>query len=346
MTLQTEFNPRGLLRNPHVQSVLASSGVRRLLFRGRHAKLKNESVEHILDCGDGIRLQGFYTKQHVAPKPRALAILLHGWEGSAQSSYILNTTTRLLDNGCDVFRLNFRDHGETHHLNAELFHSCRIGEVVGAVKQIAQIFDERPLVIGGFSLGGNFALRVALRAPAANIPLTWAFAVCPVISPRAGLASIEDAPWFYEHYFMLKWRESLRRKQQLFPQNELFSKAQLRGSMRDLTREMVLKHTNFGTLENYLDGYSIAGDTLANLSIPATILTAADDPVIPVAEFHQLKLARDTELVIVPHGGHCGFIRNMSLRSWAEDFVVSHLDQALARGSASPDYPERARSYG
>lgn len=326
---QSGFHPRGLLRNPHVQSILASSGLRRLLLRRRHAALKRESVEQILDCGGGVRLQGFYTKQRVAGKPRATAILLHGWEGSAQSSYILNTATRLLDSGCDVFRLNFRDHGETHHLNSELFHSCRIDEVVGAVKQIAGMFGERPLVIGGFSLGGNFALRVALRAPAANIPLTWAFAVCPVISPRAGLASIEDAPWFYEHYFMLKWRESLRIKQRLFPDNELFSKAQLRGNMRSLTRDMVLRHTDFGTLENYLDGYSIAGETLSGLRVPATILTAADDPVIPVAEFHELKLARDTELVIVPHGGHCGFIRDMSLRSWAEDFVVAHLDQAL-----------------
>ena len=344
--MPSNFHPRGLLRNPHVQSVLASSGLRRLLFRRRNAALKKESVEYILDCGGDVRLQGFYSKQGAVDKPRALAILLHGWEGSAQSSYILNTTTRLLDHGCDVFRLNFRDHGETHHLNAELFHSCRIDEVVGAVKQISQIFDERPLVIGGYSLGGNFALRVALRAPAANIPLTWAFAVCPVISPRAGLASIEDAPWFYEHYFMLKWRESLRRKQRLFPHNELFSKAQLRGNMRELTRDMVVRHTTFGTLENYLDGYSIAGDTLADLRIPATILTAADDPVIPVAEFHELKLARTTELVIVPHGGHCGFIRDMSLRSWAEDFVVAHLDEALARAAASPEYPERARSYG
>jgi predicted alpha/beta-fold hydrolase len=326
---QSDFHPRGLLRNPHVQSILASSGLRRLLLRRRHAALKRESVEQILDCGGGVRLQGFHTKQRVAAKPRALAILLHGWEGSAQSSYILNTATRLLDSGCDVFRLNFRDHGETHHLNSELFHSCRIDEVVGAVKQIAGMYSERPFVIGGFSLGGNFALRVALRAPGANIPLMWAFAVCPVISPRAGLASIEDAPWFYEHYFMLKWRESLRIKQRLFPDNELFSKAQLRGNLRNLTRDMVLRHTDFGTLENYLDGYSIAGETLSGLRVPATILTAADDPVIPVAEFHELKLARDTELVIVPHGGHCGFIRDMSLRSWAEDFVVAHLDQAL-----------------
>ena len=344
MTMRSDFHPRGLLRNPHVQSILASSGVRRFLSRHRHAALKKESVEYVLDCGSGVRLQGFHTKQCIAEKPRALAILLHGWEGSAQSSYILNTTTRLLDSGCDVFRLNFRDHGETHHLNTELFHSCRIEEVVGAVKQIAQIFDERPLVIGGFSLGGNFALRVALRAATADIPLTWAFAVCPVISPRAGLASIEDAPWFYEHYFMLKWRESLRRKQRLFPHNELFSKAQLRGNIRELTRDMVLRHTDFGTLENYLDGYSIAGDTLADLRIPATILTAADDPVIPVAEFHELKPARDTELVIVPHGGHCGFIRDMSLRSWAEDFVVAHLDEAIARAAATTEYPERTRS--
>ena len=53
---------------------------------------------------------------------------------------------------------------------------------------------------------------------------------------------------------------------------------------------MVLRHTDFGSLENYLDGYSIAGDTLASLQIPATILTSADDPVIPVADFRTLVL--------------------------------------------------------
>ena len=33
----------------------------------------------------------------------------------------------------DVARLNLRDHGDSHHLNDEIFHSCRIAEVVGAV---------------------------------------------------------------------------------------------------------------------------------------------------------------------------------------------------------------------
>ena len=323
------FDPPWLLRNAHVQSVLSSSFLRRAAFRRDDAALENSADECILDCGNGVRLQGFHSAQSVHAEPRALVVLLHGWEGSAQSNYILHTGARLLAEGCDVFRLNFRDHGQTHHLNRELFHSCRIDEVVGAVAEIARRFPARPLVVGGFSLGGNFALRVALRAPAANVPLAWTFAVCPVISPREGLRSIEDAPWFYEFYFMRKWRESLRRKQALFPERELFARGDLRGGLRDLTRRLVEQHTDFGTLENYLDGYSIAGDRLAALAVPANILTAADDPVIPVTSFRELKLAPTTELTIVPHGGHCGFIRDFSLRSWAEDFILAQMQRRL-----------------
>lgn len=325
------FVPHRWLRNPHVQSVLASSGVRRLLLRRRRAEIDAHSTEHILDCGGGVRLQGFHSRQQRLPRSRALVILLHGWEGSAQSSYVLNTGARLLAEGCDIFRLNFRDHGDTHHLNPEIFHSCRIDEVVGAVRAVATRFNERPLVLGGFSLGGNFALRVALRAQAEQIPLAWVFAVCPAISPRAVLGAIERAPWFYEHYFLSKWRGSLRRKQQVFPQMQLFTKHELRGNLRALTRDLVLRHTDFGTLENYLDGYSIAGAALAPLAVPAAILAAADDPVIPVDDFRELRLAPTTELAIVDHGGHCGFIRNFDLRSWAEEFVVERLQRVAGR---------------
>jgi predicted alpha/beta-fold hydrolase len=325
-----DFRPSRGLRNPHVQSVLASSFVRRLLLLRQRKALQQTSAEHLLDCGHGVRLQGFHSRQTALVKPRALVVLLHGWEGSAQSTYILHTASRLLSEGYDVFRLNFRDHGDTHHLNRELFHSCRIDEVVGAVVEIARRFGERPLFVGGYSLGGNFALRVALRAPAAGIPLAWVFAVCPAISPQATLGAIERSPWFYEHYFLRKWRGSLKRKQALFPQAEWFTRQEMNGNLRELTRDLVRRHTDFGTLENYLDGYSIAGDTLASLAIPATILTAADDPVIPVADFRALKLAPATELTIAEHGGHCGFIHDWRLRSWAEDFIAERMRHLAA----------------
>lgn len=321
----TDFRPHRLLRNAHVQSVLASSGMRRWLFRGRRRALESRSTEIILDCGDGVRLQGFHSAQTSRDQARGLVVLLHGWEGSVQSSYLLHTGARLLAEGWDVFRLNFRDHGQTHHLNAEMFHSCRLDEVVGALKDVVGRFSPRRLAVAGFSLGGNFALRVALQAPAAGLALDYALAVCPAVHPPDILDAIERAPWFYHAYFMRKWRGSLRRKQRLFPASARFSAAELGASMRELTQTMVVRHTDFGTLDNYLNGYSIAGDRLAGLRVPATILTASDDPIIPVQAFHALQLPSGTELEIAPAGGHCGFIRDFSLRSWTEDFIAARL---------------------
>ncbi|HEX5123150.1 MAG TPA: alpha/beta fold hydrolase [Rhodanobacteraceae bacterium] len=320
-----DFKPPRFLRNPHVQSVLASSSIRRIVSMRRGGEVELRAVEHILDCGDGIRLQGFHTAQCAQPQARGLVVLLHGWEGSARSNYLLATGARLLREGFDVFRLNFRDHGETHHLNREIFHSCRIDEVVNAVREAASRFPSRVLAIAGFSLGGNFALRVALGAPAAGIPLAYALAVCPVISPASGLFGLENGPRFYQSYFLHKWTRSLRTKQALFPDTELFSREELDGDLRGLTRSLVLRHTSFGSLENYLNGYSIEGDRLAALRIPATILTSSDDPVIPIEDFRKLKLSPNVELDIAAHGGHCAFIRDFSLRSFTEDYIAERM---------------------
>ena len=327
----SDFRPHRLLRNPHVQSVLASSGVRRLLFRRQRTSLSRGAVEHILDCGDGVRLQGFHTAQDSLPESRGLIVLLHGWEGSADSTYILQTGASLMRGGFDVFRLNFRDHGDTHHLNPGLFHSCLIDEVVGAVATLHRLFPVQALGIAGFSLGGNFALRIALRAPALNIPLRYVMAVCPVISPRNGLYGLEAALPVYERYFLHKWRSSLKRKQALFPTTPLFDIKELGGNLRDLTRSLVLRHTGYETLEEYLDGYSLEGAALAQMQIPATILTAADDPVIPIGDFRALKLSPMIELDVAEHGGHCGFIRDFSLRSWTEEYIASRMNEHMTR---------------
>ena len=331
-----DFNPPRLLRNPHVQSVLASSGVRRLVALRRGREIETRAVEHILDCGEGVRLQGFHTPQRALAEARGLVVLLHGWEGSARSNYVLATGARLLRDGFDVFRLNFRDHGATHHLNREIFHSCRIDEVVNAVREVASRFRPRSLAVAGFSLGGNFALRVALRAPAAGIPLGYALAVCPVISPESGIFGLENGPAFYQRYFLYKWTRSLRAKQALFPDTELFSREELDDNLRGLTRSLVLRHTTFGSLENYLDGYSIEGDRLAALRVPATILTSADDPVIPIDDFLKLRLPPNVELDIASHGGHCAFIRDFSLRSFTEDYIAERM---LAHAAVRGDEP-------
>jgi hypothetical protein len=326
----TEFSPAGVLRNPHLQSLLASSSLRRFHFRHRHREVERASNEHILDCGSGVRLQGFHAMQSVGVRPRGLVVLLHGWEGSARSSYMLNVGSRLLREGYDVFRLNLRDHGDTHHLNREIFHSCRIDEVVGALAAIARRFATRPLTLAGFSLGGNFALRVALRAPARAVPIERVVAICPAIRPRRVLEALERGPWIYHAYFMGKWRRSLKRKQELFPDLYRFDRRFLAQNMRELTAGLIARYTDFPSLEHYLDGYGIQEDRLRGLALPTYILTAQDDPVIPVEDFHALQLPAHAELEIAPHGGHCGFIADWSLRSVAEDYLLARLQAPVA----------------
>jgi predicted alpha/beta-fold hydrolase len=243
------------------------------------------------------------------------------------STYVLQTGSRLLADGWDIFRLNFRDHGDSHGLNEALFHSCQLDEVVHALGEIARRWPARPLVLAGFSLGGNFALRVAMQTSRLGIPLSYVLAVCPIIDPAVGLFSLEEsAPWFYQAYFMRKWRHSLLAKQKAFPEHQYFEMSEMKQHLRGLTEALVLRHTDFKSLQQYLDGYSVAGDIMQAMQIPATILTARDDPVIPVHSFEQLELPPNIELDIAPYGGHCGFIRDFGMTSFTDDYIAGRFN--------------------
>lgn len=323
----SDFKPPWPLRSGHLQTMLSSSGIRRQLLPKRAHKVQENAQDVLIDVGQGDRLSGRYTPQSVREESRGLAILFHGWEGSVDSTYVLQTGSRLIESGWDVFRLNFRDHGDSHGLNESLFHSCRIDEVVTALGEITRMFPAKAVGVAGFSLGGNFALRAAMLAPVQGVSLDYVLAICPIIDPAEGLFSLEsEAPWFYNAYFMRKWRRSLRLKQEAFPQQTYFELDELNQNMRDLTASLVVRHTDFGSLEAYLDGYSVAGDRLMDLHIPATILTSRDDPVIPVAAFDQLRLPSNIELDIAAHGGHCGFIRDFSMTSFTDDYIAARFD--------------------
>jgi len=315
------------LRNGHFQSLLASSAVRRAVVRRRARALQDAAEVWTLDGGDGIRLQGLYSARPDAS--RGLAVLLHGWEGSVNSNYVLANGARLYAEGFDVFRMNFRDHGDTHHLNVGIFHSCRLDEVVNALGDLQRRLGAARWRLAGYSLGGNFSLRVGLRAGSAGLDIARIVAVNPVIDPAAAMHAMENGIRFYERYFERKWSRSLRTKKACFP--ELYGDEtwhEIRG-LRERTHYLATRHAGFASAEEYFEGYSVAGDRLAALRVPATILTSEDDPVVPVRDYHDLPANPAIELIVTKHGGHCGFLKNWKLESMAEDLIAS---RCLAAG--------------
>jgi uncharacterized protein len=329
-----DFEPPLWLRSRHLQSVLASTAWRRGRVLRQSAPLSAAAREVLLDCGAGVRLQCFIsTPQHSNGRP---VVLLHGWEGSAESLYILSLAQHLYAQRFEVVRLNLRDHGETHHLNRDLFHSCRLAEVVGAVRALQQRFAGRPLRLVGFSLGGNFMLRVAAQARPAGLAVARVVAISPVLDPTATLAALQrrDIP-FYESYFVRKWVRSLRKKQAAWPGRYDFTELARLRNLKLMTAELVRSYTDFPTLEDYLQGYAITGTRLAQLEVPASIVTSLDDPIIPAAGLERLARPPALSLTVTPHGGHCGFFENLRSPNWLERRLLVLLGADDAAGSTA-----------
>lgn len=336
VTFDESFKPPLWMRSPHVQSMLVSLPVRRRFVERRAVALVQSSVEHLLDCGDSVTLQCFHSSPSaVTKKPSAgTVVLVHGWEGSSASLYMLSLAQTLFNAGFDVVRLNLRDHGATHHLNRDIFHSCLLPEVVGAVKRLQEMFPTGPLCLAGVSLGGNFMLRVAAQAREAGLKIAKVVAISPVLDPVETLHALENGFSLYHWYFIRKWNRSLVKKQAAWPDYYNFAEFLRLTSLRDKTAEMVARFTQFASLDDYLNGYSITGERLAPLACPATIITACDDPIIPVGGIERLIVSPFLKVTVTRYGGHCGFFDTLSGETWLERRLVAELrGEATEHGS-------------
>lgn len=331
------FKPTLGLRQADLQSILASLRLRRWLLRRGGSVVEAVAKPVNLYCTDAT-LQAHVSLQKDQPvtenshdTSKGLVILIHGWEGSHESVYLLSLAATLYAQGYDVCRLNLRDHGATHHLNTELFHACRLDEVYEAVAQLLEQYAKADVksttALVGFSLGGNFALRVGLQAShdAVGLGLDKIYAISPVLNPKLASQRISAAKG-YHRYFMRKWRRSLQAKQASFPQEYDFGAAVKLNTMQALTDYFIdAKLLPYPDSDTYFSGYQIKPEQLAEMAIDSQIIMAADDPVIPVDDFFSIEEHEKLKLQLFAHGGHCGFIENWRLQPFTNRLITADL---------------------
>ncbi len=257
------FKPSFALRPAMMQTLLASLKYRK---RGQHA-MEDDAERVVLQCSDGVRLAGSLTRH---PANRGLIVFLHGWEGSENSTYVMSCARLLYEKGCSVFRLNFRDHGDTHDLNEGVFHSANFQEVMDAVTEAAKFAEGAPVYLVGFSLGGNFALRISRRlSRAADLDIEHVFAISPVVDPESASPKVDENP-LIRKYFYKKWSTSLLKKQRAFPDLYDFSDLLEIKTVLGITKAFLPQYTEFTNEAEYFDAYKIGRDDLSACSVPTS----------------------------------------------------------------------------
>src|SRR5262249_28154752 len=121
----------------------------------------------------------------------AIAIILHGLEGSSRSHYVLGLSEKLLANGISAARMNMRNCGGTLHLANTLYNAGLSADVHAVAEHFLDDgFDQVFLI--GFSLGGNVVLKAA--AELSRKKVSWLEGVCavsPSLDLHASVSAVE-----------------------------------------------------------------------------------------------------------------------------------------------------------
>lgn len=319
-----EYKPPFVYRNGHSNTIAAASFLRKHYAKRISRNFRKQSESRILSLPNDTQLQGFLNTHH-SSNPNPLVLILHGWLGCADSLYLLPLASRLHEQGFNVFRLNFRDHGNTQHLNKELFHSCRLDEVLDATHAIQSQTPHSKFYIVGFSLGGNFALRIGASAENRKLCIDKIISVCPVMNAANALDETQSMPKIYTEYYLQRWKNMLVIKHNYFSKDYDLDTIHRQKSLTSMTEHLLLKYTEFDSVEQYLQNYSITGNCLQSLSIESHVFIANDDPVIPAYDADNLYSTDHLYIHHTQHGGHCGYLNGIFTQSWIDEEITKRL---------------------
>jgi uncharacterized protein len=258
-----------------------------------------------------------------------LIILLHGLEGSSSAHYMRGIADKAFASGFNVIRLNQRNCGGTERLAAGLYHSGLTDDADFVLRETAARDGIERVIVAGYSLGGNLALKLAGDYGTTPPPqLRGVCAVSPVLELSACVHALERRQnVVYQWNFVRGLKARMRRKAECFPGRFAIDRLDAIRSVRQFDDVYTAPHFGFADAEDYYHRAS-AMRVIDRISVPALIITAEDDPFVPTDPFRQPALTGNPhiQLQVTPHGGHCGFLaaaRNGSDGYWAEDQIVA-----------------------
>ncbi|HLL74514.1 MAG TPA: alpha/beta fold hydrolase [Pyrinomonadaceae bacterium] len=256
-------------------------------------------------------------------------LLVHGLEGSSESTYVLGTAEKAHRAGLNALRLNIRTCGGTQHLAPTLYHSGLSEDLRAVIEELIARDRLAEIYLAGFSLGGNQSLKLAGELGGDAPPALRGVAA---VSPSIDLAACADRirrrdNWLYNRSFLAGMRRRMRLAQQLYPERFGTGRHRRARSIREFDELFTAPHFGFSNADDYYSRAS-ALQFIPRIRIPTLIVHAEDDPFVPIDSFRHPSLAANPHVLLLAprRGGHVGFVGDEAPpdpdRFWAENRIV------------------------
>ena len=315
--IASPFRPARWLRNRHAQTIFPSMP---WAWRSR-PELRRESLE--LPDGDVTAVDWLVDTDQV-PDSAPLLVILHGLEGSAQSSYARMLMEASRDRGWRACVLHFRDCGDYRNRLPRRYHA---GETNDLRHFLKKLHTERnstghggPIVAVGYSLGGNVLLKY-LGESGVETVLQAAAAICaPLDLHECAEALNIGFSKTYQRLLLNNMKNAVTQK--FDPHTAAFDwqRAMHATTFAEFDDAVTAPLHGFSGKQDYYDRCS-ARHYLRDIQLPTLIVNALDDPfmtpkVVPKAE----ELSEHVTLELADNGGHVGFISGG--RPWRPEFYL------------------------
>lgn len=325
------FAPLRVLPQGDLQTIAA------YLWPGRHkTQEKTGDEERLFEVEPGSRVLARCRWQANRPA-HATLVVWHGMEGSTESAYMVTTAEKAYHAGFNVVRVNIRNCGGTDHLTSSLYHAGLTHDLRAIIDELVRIDGLSTIVIAGFSLGGNLALKLAGEywdKPPAEVKAICA--VSPSIDLRASTALMaRRRNWIYQQSFLRRLKMRIKKKAELFPDRYEVSNLRQIRSVEQFDNRYVAPAFGFADANDYYAKAS-AFPFIARIRIPTLIIHAQDDPFIPFAPLLDPAVTANPYVMVEAprQGGHVAFLAKENPhedRFWAENRLIDFCRIATER---------------
>jgi predicted alpha/beta-fold hydrolase len=316
--VQSSFEPHWLLRNRHVQTLLAMRSRNIPEFASQHARVPTF---------DGAALDVYFRADVAAPSGVPILLVAHGMEGSARSPSVRRLRLGAHARGWHSVALVHRSCGRRMNESKRLYHSGETEDLASVVRWIVERWPGSPLFVAGYSLSGSQLIHF-LGNGRHVVPTEVRAAAC--ISPPFDLTvsapEIDRAlGGVYRRYFLRRLIPKALAHARRNPGTLNEAKLKAIRSLRDFDDAVTAVLHGFRDADDYYRTGSCA-QHLSQVSRPLLVLASEDDPFNPGHTIPRAACAQNPLVhgLFTRHGGHCGFVAGSVRRPsyWAEGQVL------------------------